>query len=167
MVVVVSAFSLKILVDEIVMQHISPAEEKGNVFEIDIPNNLICRYDPAIIRVILHGLLISANDFTSRGTISIKACMSNANIVIVVTDGGIGMPQRKRQVLKEIKSIRSNISLEGAAWVKRYRLTIGYVELFDGKIHLAERGQRLAITISLPPIETLTEFYQMLENKDN
>jgi signal transduction histidine kinase len=151
---VVSIFSLNTLVEEMVMRYNSAFKEKGNVFEIDIPNNFICRYDPAIIRVILFDLLINANKFTSQGTIGIEASMSNANIVIVVTDGGIGMPERKRQVIKEIES-SSKLSFEGEAWVKRYRVMIQCVELFDGKIHIAERGQRVAITISLPPLETV------------
>jgi signal transduction histidine kinase len=149
-----SSFSLNALIDELLILHKHLAEEKGNIIELDIPEELICEHDPVIIRVILHNLLINANKFTSKGKLGIKARYDGKDIIIVITDMGTGMSAERLEKLNRMEPVTSEPGThEEVGWGLGYRLILEMLRLTKGKIHIESKPDKgTSVTITLPPL---------------
>lgn len=87
---------LKDEIDQIVETYKEIAQQKNNVIENFIPNNIKVTSDPHILRTIFRNLIQNSIKFTENGKISIELVeQKNNHIKIAVRDTGVGIPQDK------------------------------------------------------------------------
>ncbi len=128
------------------------AAEKNNTIVVKAAEDLTCTQDPVILKIILHNLLINANKFTSKGTISIDLSNLNGQLLMTITDSGIGMPDEIRDNLNQMRAVNSRKGTnKEAGWGLGYRLIIDLLRLCAGTLHVdSAEGHGTSIRITLP-----------------
>ncbi len=133
------------------------AAEKNNTILVNVPENLSCTQDPVILKIILHNLLINANKFTPKGTISLVVNNTNGQLSMTIADSGVGMPDEIRDNLNQMRAVNSRKGTnKEAGWGLGYRLIIDLLRLCGGTLNVkSAEGQGTSIRITLP--DPLTE----------
>ncbi|SEJ50608.1 Signal transduction histidine kinase [Dyadobacter sp. SG02] len=65
---------------------------RHNVFICDVPESLVVKSNPQLLKVILHNLIDNANKFTSAGAITVRSGEEGGMITLSVSDSGSGLP---------------------------------------------------------------------------
>lgn len=76
-------------------------KEKGIEFVVECPSDLTLKGDPSKIKQIIINLLSNAFKFTVEGEVSLKALRMGDDIVIKLSDTGIGINNDKLQIIFE------------------------------------------------------------------
>ncbi len=151
---IIRNINIKELANEIIMVHKPMAAVKHNRFVCNIPASLSCAHDPTFIKVILHNLLLNANKFTSRGTITIQAVVSEKFLTIQVQDTGIGMEPSIIAALNHLTPVASqNGTDKETGWGMGYMLIIDLLRFANGKLNVESKaGAGTKVSFSLPVI---------------
>lgn len=144
--------NIKELANEIVLVHKPMAAVKNNLFVCNIPATLSCAHDPTFIKVILHNLLLNANKFTSGGTITIQAAVSEQFLTIQVKDTGIGMEPSIVDALNNLTPVASQHGTDKeTGWGMGYMLIIDLLRFANGKLVVESSvGAGTKVNFSLP-----------------
>ena len=70
-------------------------EKKGNSVTNLLDDTYLVVANENMIMAVLRNLLLNANKFTDRGLISVSASIANGQVVVCVTDTGVGMEPEK------------------------------------------------------------------------
>lgn len=71
------------------------AEKKGLEMHVELPDELIVRADPRMIRQIFINLLGNAVKYTKEGSVSVSLKKEDGQAVLSVADTGIGIPEQE------------------------------------------------------------------------
>jgi signal transduction histidine kinase len=129
------------------------AREKGLAFELDIPSErLLIDTDPAKLRQIITNLLSNAVKFTDRGQVRLSARLTDSDLLIEVSDTGIGItPEQQSQIFEPFwqyeRGTTRRVSGTGLGLSISRRLT----KLLGGEISLQSTpGKGSTFTVRLP-----------------
>ncbi len=146
-------FNLSQLCDEIASMFEPIAHKKNLRFDVDcsLPKDLQVNADALKIKQIVSNLISNAIKYTIEGYVGFNASMKNGNLVLRVSDSGIGIPSDKiDEIFKPFVRTDDGSKLsEGTG----YGLSVvkGLVDLMEGRIEVqSELGKGSCFTVSLP-----------------
>ena len=167
---IIKETDLNYLLSDIFNFHKMQVEEDVDFFLENPYQNkpFIVNTDAVKLRQILDNLLQNARKFTIKGSITLKLIKEEDEVLFIVEDTGIGIPQDKlssifipfRQIENEQSTVHSGTGL-GLA------ITRSYVELFGGNIWVqSEENAGTQFFISLP-LKANEESMQHKQKTDN
>ncbi len=135
------------------------AVEKNIRILEDIDPNLIVYADKHMLNSIVQNLISNAIKFTSNGSIEIVARVHESNVVLQVTDSGMGMSQEVQERLFQIDKPYTSVGTAGETGTGLGLLLCKeQVERNHGTIAVAsEPGKGTTFTITLPQHAPKTE----------
>ncbi len=127
-------------------------DEKGQTLSVDLPGPLLHEGDERRLEQVLVNLLDNAHHHTLLGThISLTGHTSGAEVVIVVSDEGPGIPPQEREAIFQ-RFYRLTPSDGG--WGLGLAIAQTIVELHEGRIWVeSEPGRGCAFHVALPCYE--------------
>ncbi len=132
----------KQVIDEAVRMAESLVESKGLQFRVYVPDDLPnIRMDRTRIRQVLLNLLANSVRFTERGTITLRARLDEAHLVIAVSDTGIGIPHDElAHVFEEFYQVDGNFSRKQGGTGLGLALSKQFVTLHGGHMWAESAG---------------------------
>gem|GEM_PF-3326085 len=109
------SLALPPILTEVVASARGQAEAKNQKLTFSAPGNLVALVDERHLRQIFLNLITNAIKYTpERGTIVVEAAASGMEIVISVTDSGVGIPEQERQkVFTPFERVSTGINQQG------------------------------------------------------
>ncbi len=145
------------ILDELLPLHERMAAEKDNIILVNMHKELHCMQDPVILKIILHNLLINANKFTSKGTITIEVNKLDGHLSVKVSDTGVGMPDEIKNNLNQMRAVNSRKGTnKESGWGLGYRLIIELLKTCSGRLRVQsaeEKGSSVEIILPEPFFE--------------
>ncbi len=126
---------------------------KSLEFRLDIDERIPVLYtDPTKIRQIVLNLLSNAVKFTTRGRVSLSAAVRGAELVIRVSDTGIGIrPQHLDVIFEEFRQVDQSRTREYGGTGLGLSITRKLVGLLEGRIAVeSEYGSGATFEVALP-----------------
>lgn len=144
--------NLKQLVEEIILIDKNITNVKNNTIICEAASGLSCIYDAMFLKVILHNLLLNANKFTSHGTITINANISDGLLTISIKDTGTGMNSKIVNSLNKLIPVSSQKGTDKeTGWGMGYILIIDLLHFVNGKLYVkSEMGAGTVVSFSVP-----------------
>ncbi len=141
------------LANEVLTPYKTEAEQKGLFLKADLqPGIMTFMSDNRLLSGIIKNLVDNAIKFTRDGGVTLEITAGNNDLVLTVTDTGIGIPLEQREVIwEEFRQASEGLSrnFEGAGL--GLTLTRTYVSKLGGKITLESKpGTGSTFTVSLP-----------------
>lgn len=156
-----TSFNLISMIDEICYLQSEPAQRKGleitNIFDPSIPRNLIG--DPTKIRQIVMNLISNSIKFTHYGGVSVSTRLESlstdkrkANILITVSDTGIGMDESTQtKVFDAFTQADASTTREYGGTGLGLSISRQFVELLQGTLEIKSTpGEGTEISIHIP-----------------
>jgi signal transduction histidine kinase len=141
-----------ILVD--VATQIEPlVRRKSLEFQVDIDEHIPLLYtDPTKVKQIVLNLLSNAVKFTNRGSVSLSAAPEGSDLVIRVSDTGIGIrPQHLEVIFEEFRQVDQSRTREYGGTGLGLSITRKLIALLGGEIAVqSEYGQGTTFLVTLP-----------------
>jgi len=148
-----SEINLNNLINETIEFFKAYAESKNLKLEFyDNHTNINTILDERLLRDILNNLINNAIKFTDKGGVIVDLTTHNNNIIIKVTDSGIGIPENKHELIfeefrQESEGLNRNFEGTGLGLT----LTKKYAELMHGTITVdSVVGMGSVFTVTLP-----------------
>lgn len=162
-------FSLQNSIEEVAksIQAVYAQKDISLQLEIDVALQKNIVTDPFRLRQILSNLIGNAYKFTEKGTITVEAKIVESNILIHVSDTGIGIKESSQDLVFE-EFTQANDGIEKVFGGTGLGLTIAkkMVEALNGTISLKSvYGRGSTFTIQLPLIWGASEFEPELNMK--
>jgi PAS domain S-box-containing protein len=129
------------------------ATKKGLVFTVEVPDERVALHtDPRKLRQILLNLLGNAVKFTEEGEITVRAAQDGKELVLEVSDTGIGMPPEERErVFEPFWQAETELHRRTSGTGLGLPVTHRLVELLGGTIQVrSEPGKGSTFRIVLP-----------------
>ena len=145
--------SVDSVVEEAVRTVVTRLDNLGLTLTIEVPENLgIVSFDRVRIRQILINLINNAAKFTDRGGISVRAHRSVNEVIIAVSDTGVGIPADELEhVFDEFHQSRDTISRRVGGSGLGLTISRQLVELHGGSMWAqSEVGIGSTFAFSLP-----------------
>jgi signal transduction histidine kinase len=146
------------------------ALQKGLEFKIDIDDELPERIyvDTDVLTKIVTNLLSNAFKFTSQGWVSLKVDYALTELVITVSDTGIGIPLDKQDTIFEsFRQVDGSIRRAYGGTGLGLSIVKQLSHLLKGKIELKSQVDRGSTFIVSLPLETAPEPVKTKETKVN
>ncbi len=136
---------------EIIPLHVKLLNAKNNKLDTRIEPNLRFYYNPHAFRIIIHNLVMNANKFTAGGVIRVKCDQRNEQMIIEVTDTGMGMDPQIAENLNNMKAVSPSIGLDTeSGWGLGYKVIIELVKASSGTLKISsEKGNGTIVKITL------------------
>jgi len=135
---------------------------------VDIPSDLpVLEVDPTRIRQVLLNLINNAARFTEMGTVRIAARASDSDVIVSVSDTGVGIPASELSHLFEEfyqvdRSVRRRYSGAGLGLA----ICKHFVEAHDGRVWAeSEEGVGSTFFFALPQVSTQPTFASLSQNQ--
>ncbi|MCI0473744.1 MAG: ATP-binding protein [Ignavibacteria bacterium] len=148
-----SEININNLISETIEFFKAYAESKNLKLEFyDNQSNLNAILDERLLRDILNNLINNAIKFTDKGGVIVDLAVHNNDIIIKVTDSGIGIPENKYEMIfeefrQESEGLNRNFEGTGLGLT----LTRKYAELMHGTIKVESVvGMGSVFTVSIP-----------------
>ncbi|MCU0372292.1 MAG: ATP-binding protein [Ignavibacteria bacterium] len=148
-----SEININNLIRETIVFFKAYAESKNLKLEFyDNQNNINAVLDERLLRDILNNLINNAVKFTDKGGVIVELAVHNNDIIIKVTDSGIGIPENKYGLIfeefrQESEGLNRNFEGTGLGLT----LTKKYTELMHGSIKVESTvGMGSVFTVTLP-----------------
>lgn len=157
-------FRLNALLERIAAGYTIQANDKGLIFNTDFTNiNVVVRGDADRIEQIADNLLVNAIKFTNSGTVSFKTNYMEGNLILEISDTGIGMDAEVvERIFTPFERFASSLNVEGFGL--GLSITKGLVDLLEGTIQVnSTLGEGSCFTVTLP----LPETSDMIEEEKN
>jgi len=117
-----------------------------------IDEHLIVKSDSNLLRLVLHNILSNAIKFTPKvGSISITASIENKNVMLSITDTGVGMKPEELALLYDDKTFSNpgTVNEQGSGFGLRISKEI--LNILGGSIEVdSEIDRGTTVTICLP-----------------
>jgi PAS domain S-box-containing protein len=128
-------------------------ERKHHSMELAIPQDILIVYDKNMISTVIRNLLTNANKFTpDGGKISIRTSVDQNEIIVTVSDTGIGIPENDKDKIFRVDShfIQRGTNDEGGTGLGLC-LCKEFIEKHNGKIWMESKvGIGSSFNFSLP-----------------
>ena len=153
-----SSFEVNDILIEIDNIYIKAAREKGLSFTV---NNeigaLLIRSDKGKIKQVINNLVSNSIKFTSNGAIAVNISRSENDLVVSVTDTGIGIPASKTELIFD-RFHQADVSLNRQFGGTGLGLAIskGNVEFLGGRIWVESRPEIGSVFTFAIPVGFLT-----------
>lgn len=143
---------IKELIDKIISENSTLLREKGNTTVVKVDSGYALFADRKMTEFIIRNLLLNANKFTEKGSISFSATPAGEFLEIQVKDTGIGI---KEHVLKGLFSWSERTSSDGTRGEKGSGLGLlfckEFVEAHGGQIGVTSKvNQSTTFSFTLP-----------------
>ncbi len=143
---------LKDLLERVVQIFQHRCEEKDLYLDLDVPDRLMLESDAFKLEQVFINLIDNAYKYTEKGGISITASRQKDHISVIISDTGIGIPQRQQgriferfYVVDKSRSRRQGGTGLGLSIVRHI------ITLLGGEIHLESAPEKgSTFTIILP-----------------
>ncbi len=137
----------------------SITEKKGLKFIIQEPKEkVVALLDQTMLRHIINNLLNNAVKFTDKGDIGVCMRIENAEIVIEVSDSGIGISEENQRIIwEEFRQVSEGMgrSFEGTGL--GLSITKRFVEKLNGNISVRSTlGAGATFTVRIPMLDSTT-----------
>ncbi len=143
--------NLKALVETVAGQIQSNLTAKGNQLKISVPEIAVLSHR-GVVSFVVRNLLVNANKFTAKGSITIEAVENADEIGLSITDSGTGMPANTVEALntgKVVCSIKGTANERGSGF--GLVLVRDYLALIKGTLHIkSTEGKGSCFKINLP-----------------
>lgn len=129
------------------------ATEKGLKFEKIIkPKTILAEIDEKLFLDILNNIVNNAVKFTDKGTIKIEACSKNRDLIIKVTDTGIGISKHNKELIfEEFRQESEGLSRSFEGTGLGLTISKKYARMLGGEISLeSEYGKGSTFTLTIP-----------------
>ena len=149
----ISAFNAKNLIAEIVeMIHPQAKQKKIDLRQTTTDSDIEIRTDANKLRHILQNIIGNAVKFTEKGKVEVKAELTVKNIIITVTDTGIGISEESQlHIFDEFRQADGSTSRKYGGTGLGLAIAKKYANLLGGTIAVkSESGKGAAFTIILP-----------------
>jgi PAS domain S-box-containing protein len=126
---------------------------KSLEFRVDIDEHIPLLYtDPTKVKQIVLNLLSNAVKFTSHGAVSLSAAPVGADLVIRVSDTGIGIrPQHLEVIFEEFRQVDQSRTREYGGTGLGLSITRKLISLLGGRVAVeSEYGTGTTFTVTLP-----------------
>jgi signal transduction histidine kinase len=155
----ISEFEIDQLLNDVSVTYSKSAINKNLVLKVinDI-GNVSIRTDYEKVKQILNNLVSNAIKFTQKGSILIKVSGNEGNLLISVTDSGIGISEPDKIIIFD-RFRQAEVGLSRSFGGSGLGLTItkGYTEFLGGKIWVDSKPDVGSVfTVSIP-VEFLSE----------
>ena len=144
-------FNVKELVNHVIGVLNSMAHQKQLQLSNQVEDNLELYQFAEPLRILIYNLVSNAINFSEKGSITIRSQQESGNIMISVTDQGIGMsPEQVRNIMGEqiIISARKTDSRQGNGL--GYLIIKDLVKMVGGELMIeSERGVGTTVSIKL------------------
>ncbi|WP_415328085.1 sensor histidine kinase [Chryseobacterium sp. MMS23-Vi53] len=117
----------KILFDEI-------AEKNNTLIQNNVDESLQLWISKNILSAIVHNLIDNSVKYTENGTITIENCIENENIILKITDTGIGMDEKKIEYYTRLQDNIENEKLLLQKYGMGLHLVLQLLQMIGGKI---------------------------------
>lgn len=133
------------------------SEQKGNVFQNEVPADLTVRSDTQMLAIMVHNLLDNAVKFTHNGVIRITAAASaDSGVVMHITNPGAGIPLHVIDIIntparddaEEVRPFGRKTGL-GLLIVKEVAV------LIDVRLHVSSEEEQTCFTLQFNPAKTV------------
>ncbi|MES2772774.1 MAG: HAMP domain-containing sensor histidine kinase [Bacteroidota bacterium] len=147
-------FKLADTIKEIEPLHRQLSQQKSNTLNIVVDEILVLLYDTVAIKIMLHNLLINANKFTSKGIITLHGYADDDQLVLKVSDTGMGMSPEVAARLNNMQAVMSTHGTGNeSGWGLGYRLIIDLLKASQGTLSIrSEKMKGTVVTITIPDI---------------
>ena len=149
-------FNVKELVNHVIGVLNSMAHQKQLQLSNQVEDQLELYQFAEPLRILIHNLVSNAINFSENGTIIIRSQQESGNVMISVTDQGIGMsPEQVRNIMAEqiIISARKTDSRQGNGL--GYLIIKDLVKMIGGELSInSEIGIGTTVSISIPSIQS-------------
>ena len=134
------------------------SEQKGNVFQNEVPSGLMVPSDPQMLAIMVHNLLDNAEKFTQNGTIRITASEdAGSGVVMHISNSGAGIP------LHVIEIINTRNREEADDVVRPFGRKTGLgllivkevAALIDVSLHVSSEEEQTCFTLHFNPARTV------------
>ena len=152
---IISEFSISKLCDEL-SEMFSPLAKNKQLYFIynkNIEDNIFIKSDALKIKQILSNILSNAIKYTNEGNVNFDVSKDENNIIFIISDEGIGIPQNKlEEIFKPFSRIDNQESIiEGNGF--GLFVVKGLVDLLNGNIDVkSEEGKGSTFTVNIPVI---------------
>ncbi len=129
------------------------AKEKGLQFEkIVKPKNIVAETDEKLLRDILNNIVNNAIKFTDKGSVTVEACSKNKDLIIRVTDTGIGISKHNRNLIfEEFRQESEGLSRSFEGTGLGLTISKKYTKILGGEISLeSEFGKGTTFILTFP-----------------
>ena len=115
---------------------------KGLALNTDLPDDLpLLWLDRVRIRQVIINLLSNALRFTDTGSVTVRAVLDDANVVVCVEDTGLGISQAEvARVFDEFHQADASLARRHGGTGLGLALSRRFVELHDGRMWLESEG---------------------------
>lgn len=123
-------------------------------------DKIICELDKRFLRSVLNNLIGNALKFTDKGGVTIDVGLEKSSsvsqLIIKVTDTGIGIPESSRKIIFDaFRQVSEGFNRQYEGTGLGLTITRKYVELLNGSIDVtSEVGKGTTFMISLPILES-------------
>jgi signal transduction histidine kinase len=148
-----SRVEIKKIVGKILKLYYSIAQRKDIEITVDIDSDLVGYFDYNTIETVIRNLLNNAVKFTpAGGHISLSAFQKGENVIIIITDTGIGISKdRLPTIFVMDDSLTVNHSKEDSGSGLGLILSHDFVQRNQGEISVKSKiGEGTTFTLSLP-----------------
>lgn len=128
------------------------AKEKGNKLICTAPENTMVECSKAALHFILRNLLTNACKFTAGGSITVSAHVHGPQVVITVSDTGIGMTEEQLAALKEKQYGQTGLGTKNEKGNGLGLILIQeYLDSINGHLEISsEKGKGSSFAVHLP-----------------
>jgi PAS domain S-box-containing protein len=150
-------FPQKVNLDRIVIEVMELLSNSANTKKInlskDIPSKLTLKADDYMLKTILRNLVGNAIKFTDKqGNVHISAAISGNEVIISITDNGVGMAQES---IDSVFSLNNAYTKDGTEGEKGTGLGLllckEFIEIHGGKLSIkSKEGEGSVFSFSLP-----------------
>ena len=148
-------FQLNSLVNEVVAT-VQPLMEKNeNTLLVNVAEDIpIVRLDHTKVRQILFNLISNASKFTQKGTITLTAATAGENIILKVSDTGIGLTEeQKSKLFKEFAQADSSTTRKYGGTGLGLAITKRFTDMMHGSIEIESTPNKgTTFTVVLPQV---------------
>ncbi len=131
------------------------AEQKGLAFDVQLPANPIsCRADSTALTRALSNLLSNATKFTDDGSVTVAVQQAGEEVIITVSDTGIGISEDfLPRLFDEFEQESTGLDREHEGSGIGLTITKRIVELMEGSIEVeSEKGKGTTFLVRLPAV---------------
>ena len=152
----IEEFDLGMLLNEITSMLTPLAEQKGLELHLNRPQEqLVMRSDPKFVKQIVVNLLSNAIKFTQEGSVTLDLKRNDENIMIIVTDTGIGIePQSLKRLFDDFTQLDNSMQKKYKGTGLGLSLSKKLANILGGDVELRSEGLgRGSQAIVVLPIE--------------
>ncbi len=152
----VTLVDVRQLVQEVYMENKIHAEEKNLIMEVALSKEATTFTDETRLKQILNNIISNAIKYTKEGAIQVQLSQQDTQIIIEITDTGMGIREEdKSRLFKRFEQFDENSKFKiGSGSGLGLAITWELLKLLHGNIHVeSELNEGTSFTITIPKLK--------------